>query len=306
MGGKCLLFVTILCFVIGQVACWPRNKNSEESEFDAITAASNRLFGKNVRGYMWALTTDSPSLFAQAPVVLNSPSAPQVVVFDPFADNASGAAASPPQAAIASKPTPLPTLFGAPEPVSVSGTKSSLKSEYFQCWYYAETAVYEKLEGEALKTLFLNKAKTKRINNNFFDVRHLYGELERSEALKNLESFALAALPASCFLFNSIGPLKGNARGALSSAFCSLSLASLTSTRKPSGDGWGSDRARQHIQNQLRARVNDLDEVNWDVLFHLKKKVGEFNSPDKFAETTQVQCPTNERWVAELMGPTTP
>ena len=305
MGGKWPFLITILIFSFGQVSCWPRNKNSDDSELDAITAASQRLFGKNVRGYMWALTTDSPALFAQAPGVLNSTSASQVVVFDPFADNPSGVAASPPQAANTSRPTPLPTLPGSREPATLSGSENPFKSEYFQCWYYAETAVYEKLEGEALKTLFLNKTKTKRINNNFLDVRHLYEDLERSEALKNLESFALSALPATCFLFNSIGPLKGKARGALSSAFCSLSLASLATTRKPSGDGWGSDRARQHIQNQLRTRVNELDEVNWDVLFHLKNKVAEFNSATKFAETTQVQCPTNEPWVAELMGPPT-
>ncbi|MEY4063809.1 MAG: hypothetical protein RIR26_17, partial [Pseudomonadota bacterium] len=130
----CLLIFALLA------GCWPKDKNTEDSELDAISAASHRIFGKNVRGYMWALTTDSPALFAQAPEILNS---------------ASGTVSD-------SKFTE--TSASAPAP----------SSEFFQCWYYAETEVYEHPEGEGLRKLFLDKAKTKKVNNNFIDVRALY------------------------------------------------------------------------------------------------------------------------------------
>lgn len=259
----CLLIFTVL------TSCWPKNKNPEESELDAITAASRRLFGKNVRGYMWALTTDSPSLFSQAPGAL-SVSVADKPLFD----------------SVASQMSPEPS------------------SEYFQCWYYAETELYERHDGEGLRKLFLNKEKTKKINNNFIDVRALYQDLERSESLRHLESFALSALPGTCFLFNAIGPLRGKAKGALANAFCSISLGSLGGLRKADSDGWGSDKARQQIQDQLKRQVSALDEVNWEVLVQLKNKVAEFNSTKRTAQTTQSQCPANEDWVAALMGPT--
>lgn len=268
MLGQVRIYLITLCFLLP--ACWPKTNKAEESQLDAITAASKRIFGKNVRGYMWALTTDSPSIFAQAPSPINSFSSASPVAVDPFENS-------------------------APNPY---------KTEFFQCWYYAETAVYEKLEGPGLKALFLDKTKTKGINNNFIDVKHFFDDLERSEMLRHFESFALSALPGTCFLFNAVGPLKGKTKGALTNAFCSISLASLGASRKPSSDGWGSDKAREHIQNQLKAKVDELHEVNWEVLAHLKNKLAEFNSAKKFSETTQVQCPSNELWVAELMGPT--
>jgi hypothetical protein len=300
MGLRWNIFSYLAVFSVLLVSCWSRNNKSADSELDAITAASKRIFGQNVRGYMWALTTDSPALFAQAPVGLGSDSSSGVVVYDPFAPASSPVSDELPQRASApSGGAVRKPLLGSDND---SGNVNPFAAEYFQCWYYAETEVYEKLEGEALRKLFLNKTKTKRVNNNFLDVKHLYKDLERTEALKHLEAFALSALPGTCFLLNSIGPLKGKAKGALASAFCSVSLASLATTRKPSGDGWGSDKARQHIQNQLKARVTELDEVNWDVLYQLKTKVAEFNSASKFSETTQVQCPANESWVAALMG----
>lgn len=300
MGVRVSLFSALALWLVMLVGCWPMNSKSKESELDAITAASKRLFGQNVRGYMWALTTDSPAVFAQAPVGLGADSSPSVVVYDPFAPSSSSSSEDTPQKATAPSGAMPRSPLGVAD--KDAATVNPFAAEYFQCWYYAETEVYEKLEGEALKKLFLNKTKTKRVNNNFLDVKHLYKDLERTEALKHLEAFALSALPGTCFLLNSIGPLRGKAKGALSSAFCSVSLASLATTRKPSGDGWGSDKARQHIQNQLKARVNELDEVNWDVLWQLKTKVAEFNSASKFSETTQVQCPANEAWVATLMG----
>ncbi|MBM3381362.1 MAG: hypothetical protein FJY29_02870 [Betaproteobacteria bacterium] len=304
MGVRSSLFRGLGFCIVILCGCWPQNNKSQDSELDAITAASKRLFGQNVRGYMWALTTDSPAVFAQAPVGLKVDSSPGVVFYDPFAVPNTLPDADVPQRAAAPanrKPTGLPGLAAGSKEGSASSV-NPFAAEYFQCWYYAETEVYEKLEGDALKKLFLNKTKTKRVNNTFLDVKHLYKDLERTEALKHLESFALSALPGTCFLLNSIGPLRGKAKGALSSAFCSVSLASLATTRKPSGDGWGSDKARQHIQNQLKAKVNELDEVNWDVLWQLKTKVAEFNSASKHSETTQVQCPANEQWVSTLMG----
>ena len=257
-------------FFVLTASCWPKDKNSQDSDLDAISAASHRIFGKNVRGYMWALTTDSPALFAQAPGALNT---------SPAAESASDA-------------TELSHAVPGPAP------------EFFQCWYYAETEVYERTEGEGLRKLFLDKSKTKKVNNNFIDVRALYQDIEKSESLRIVESFALSVLPGSCFLFNAIGPLRGKAKGALANAFCSISLGSLGGLRKPGSDGWGSDRARQQIQNQLKSHVSDLDEVNWDVLVQLKNKVAEFNSTKRMTETTQIQCPANEDWVATLMGPT--
>ncbi|NBW81875.1 hypothetical protein EBR21_08980, partial [bacterium] len=177
-----------------------------------------------------------------------------------------------------------------------------LNTALYQCWYYAETPVYVRLDGEGLRKLFMDKAKTRKINNNFVDVRAFGSELEKSETMRQFESFALSALPGSCFLFSSLGPLKGSAKGALTNALCSISLASLSSLRKPTNDGWGSDKARVQIQNQLKAHVGELEEVNWEVLSTLKSKVAEFNSTTKFESTTQVQCPSNESWVADLLG----
>jgi hypothetical protein len=280
------------------VACWPRGKTSEESELDAISAASKRLFGNNVRGYMWALTTDSPALFAQAPNALGSSSGG--VAYDPFAASPSDRGNVNPQVADASEvPTVAPLTGRKPMPVS---KLDPLNSPLFQCWYYAETPVYVRLDGEGLRKLFMDKSKTKKINNNFIDVRNLGTELSRSETFRHFESFALSALPGTCFLFSAVGPLRGTAKGALTNAMCSISLASFSSLRKVSADGWGSDKARVQIQNQLKAKADELEEVNWDVLSTLKNKVAEYNSADRFDETTQVQCPLNEGWVAELMG----
>lgn len=279
------LFLCVFVFFWGIVAsCIKRQPQSEQSELDAITAASKNLFGKNVRGYMWALTTDTPSLFAQAPASFEPLVGTNAVVLDPFAKPPAGSGASGTE-----------KESGEPE-------LNPFKDVFFQCWYYAETTVYEKHNGESLKKLFLDKRKTARVNESFLDVRALYEDLETSERLKNLESFAISALPGTCFLFNALGPLKGSARGALSSAMCSLSLASLSLTRKPASDGWGSDRARQHIQEQLKAKLNELHEVNWDVLFQLRKKVAEFNTLAKSRGVTQAQCPANEPWVARLMN----
>lgn len=284
--------------IVMSVACWPKAKTSQQSEVDAITAASKRLFGKNVRGYMWALTTDSPAVFAQAPNSLGSMGTP--VVYDPFAADTVPGTQTPPQVASASGVTPVATYAGQK---STTGTKlDPLNVPLYQCWYYAETPVYARIDGESLKKLFLDKSKTKKVNNNFIDVRNLGQAFESSEILRQFESFALAALPGTCFLFSSVGPLKGTAKGALSNALCSLSLASINNLRKTPNDGWGSDKARVQIQNQLKAKVDELEEVNWDVLSTLKMKVAEFNSAGKFDETTQVQCPSNEVWVSELMG----
>ncbi|MEY2986954.1 MAG: hypothetical protein RJB13_475 [Pseudomonadota bacterium] len=258
--------------------CWKRQSQTEQSELDAITAASKNFFGKNVRGYMWALTTDTPSLFSQAPVSFDAFEVTNAVVLDPFANRGAGSSSS----------TEEPEL-------------NPFKGLFYQCWYYAETSVYEKHNGESLKKLFLDKRKTTRVNETFLDVRALYEDLEQSERLKNLEAFAISALPGTCFLFNALGPLKGSARGALSSAMCSLSLASLSVTRKPASDGWGSDRARQHIQDQLKAKISELHEVNWDVLSQLRKKVSDFNAIAKSKGVTQAYCPANEPWVARLM-----
>lgn len=284
MKRNLLVFQFVAVLLATLTGCWKRTTPPEQSEFDAITAASKKLFGKNVRGYMWALTTDAPSLFAQAPAALDTLVSTNAVVLDPFAKN----------------------TFGEGKSTSGDGVSEPevdpFKGAFYQCWYYAETAVYEKHNGASLKKLFLDKRKTRRVNENFLDVRSLYEDLERSESLKNLESFAISALPGTCFLFNALGPLKGSARGALSSALCSLSLASLSTMRKPASDGWGSDRARQHIQEQLKAKLDDLSEVNWDVLFQLKKKVEEFNTLAKSREVSQAQCPSNEAWVATLMN----
>lgn len=281
--NKLQLFSVFVFFLSCLSGCWPSGKHSEQSELDAITAASKHLFGKNVRGYMWALTTDTPSLFSQAPASFESIVKTDAVVIDPFAKNRRGEQKESGQ-----------TLDSDPD-------MNPFRGVFYQCWYYAETAVYEKYHGDSLKKLFLDKRKTKRVNENFLDVRSLYEDLERSESLKNLESFAISALPGTCFLFNALGPLKGSARGALSSAMCSIALASLSTMRKPASDGWGSDRARQHIQEQLKAKINELSEVNWDVLFQLKKKVSEFNTLAKSRDVSQAQCPSNEPWVATLM-----
>lgn len=288
----------LLAVSLTAAACWPRGKSSEESELDAISSASKRLFGNNVRGYMWALTTDSPALFAQAPNAFGNPSGG--IAYDPFAPTAAGQGGANPQVADASAiPTVAPLIGRKPMPVS---KLDPLNSPLFQCWYYAETPVYVRLDGEGLRKLFLDKTKTKKINNNFIDVRNLGMELSRSETFRHFESFALSALPGTCFLFSAVGPLKGTAKGALTNAMCSISLASFSSLRKVSADGWGSDKARVQIQNQLKAKADELEEVNWDVLSALKNKVAEYNSADRFEETTQVQCPLNEGWVAEIMG----
>lgn len=292
---KAWVILPVLCTA---VACWPRGKTSEESELDAISAASKRLFGNNVRGYMWALTTDSPALFAQAPNALGSSLGG--MAYDPFAASPSDRGNVNPQVADASAvPTVAPLMGRKPMPVS---KLDPLNSPLFQCWYYAETPVYVRLDGEGLRKLFMDKSKTKKINNNFIDVRNLGIELSRSETFRHFESFAMSALPGTCFLFSAVGPLRGTAKGALTNAMCSISLASFSSLRKVSTDGWGSDKARVQIQNQLKAKADELEEVNWDVLSTLKNKVAEYNSADRFDETTQVQCPLNEGWVAELMG----
>lgn len=288
----CLLVVSLTA-----ASCWPKPKTTEQSELDAITAASKRLFGQNVRGYMWALTTDSPSTFAQAPSSLSS--AGQVTAFDPFADD-SVPPQSAPQTANASGVAPV-VPFDSGKKVQVTKLEG-LNVPLYQCWYYAETPVYVRMDGDGLRKLFLDKTKTKKINNNFVDVRNFGQEFEKAESIRQLESFALSALPGTCFLFSSVGPLKGTAKGALSNALCSISLASISGVRKGQNDGWGSDKARLQIQSQLKAKVEQLDEVNWDVLTTLKTKVAEFNSANRFEMTTQVQCPSNESWVAELMG----
>jgi hypothetical protein len=289
----------VALLVTGTVTgCWPKSKSGEQSEIDAISAASKRLFGSNVRGYMWALTTDSPALFAQAPTSIGVGS--QAKAHDPFASDPADAGAASPQASNTSMvPAIQPYGGGGKIPVV---RLDPLNMALYQCWYYAETPVYVRLDGEGLRKLFLDKAKTKKINNNFVDVRAFGSELEKSETLRQFESFALSALPGSCFLFSALGPLKGTAKGALTNALCSISIASLSSLRKPTNDGWGSDKARVQIQNQLKARVDELEEVNWEVLSTLKNKVAEFNSTTKFESTTQVQCPSNETWVAELLG----
>ncbi|MFZ9521669.1 MAG: hypothetical protein ACO3A4_14450 [Silvanigrellaceae bacterium] len=289
-----------LLFVSGMVSgCWPKSSAGEQAEIDAISAASKRLFGNNVRGYMWALTTDSPALFAQAPTSIGSVGS-EPRAYDPFSTNPANSSGVPPQVANASAaPTLEPYAGGKKIPVA---KWDPLNTALFQCWYYAETPVYVRLDGEGLKRLFLDKTKTKKINNNFVDVRAFGAEIEKSEAIRNFEAFALSALPGSCFLLSALGPLKGTAKGVLSNAFCSISLASISSFRKPTADGWGSDKARVQIQNQLKLKVDELEEVNWEVLTALKNKVAEFNSTTKFESTTQVQCPANETWVADLLG----
>jgi len=300
MPAKALVKCIIpLLVALTATACWPKREKPTDSELDAITAASKRLFGQNVRGYMWALTTDSPALFAQAPTQLGS-SVSGGVAYDPFATDSSLSSAASPQTASSTAITPIPT-FGSGKGVKVS-KMDPISAPLFQCWYYAETPNFTRLEGEALKALFQDKTKTKKVNSNFVDVRKLAEEVQKSEVLRQLESFALSALPGTCFLFSSVGPLKGTAKGALSNAFCSISLASIGNMRRAVNDGWGSDKARLQIQNQLKAKVDELEEVNWDVLTTLKGKVAEFNGDKKFADTTQVQCPLNESWVGELMG----
>jgi len=287
-------FVVSLTFFV--VGCWNKVNTSEKSEIDAISAASKRLFSKNVRGYMWALTTDSPALFAQAPSsIATSTSAARTAdarAYDPFADVSVSASDSS---------SSMPSIRAGSIPVA---RLDPLNSPLYQCWYYAETPAFVRLDGAGLKALFVDKSKTKKVNNNFIDVRNLGAVLEKSETFRQFESFALSALPGTCFLFSSLGPLKGSAKGALTNALCSISLGSLSSLRKGSGDGWGSDKARVQIQNQMRARAEELEEVNWDVLSTLKNEVARFNLSARFEETTQVQCPANEMWVAELMGAT--
>ena len=282
------------------VGCWPKKQTATESEIDAITAASKRLFGRNVRGYMWALTTDSPALFAQAPAQLGGGSAGGQA-YDPFSSGeVSASSGSAPQAANApAVPTVITLAGGKTLPV---GKMDGLSGPLYQCWYYAETPNFTRLEGDTLRALFTDKSKTKKVNNSFISIEKLSEEIQKSEVLRQLESFAISALPGSCFLFSSVGPLKGTAKGALSNAFCSISMASLGNFRKSQTDGWGSDKARVQIQNQLKAKVGELEEVNWDVLTTLKDKIVKYNSTKKFADTTQVQCPLNESWVAELIG----
>jgi hypothetical protein len=295
------LFKRIFPLVVLQTvsACWPKAQKETQSEIDAITAASKRLFGQNVRGYMWALTTDSPALFAQAPAQLGV--SDKGIAYDPFSqvDPQAGSNASP-QAANASA-VPAVVTFAGGKSVKV-GPMDGLSAPLFQCWYYAETPNFTRLEGTALRALFMDKTKTKKINNSFIDITKMSEEIQKSEVLRQLESFALSALPGTCFLFSSVGPLKGTAKGALSNAFCSISMASLGNVRKSQTDGWGSDKARLQIQNQLKAKVDELEEVNWDVLSTLREKISQFNSSKKFADTTQVQCPLNESWVADLIG----
>ncbi|NBX16493.1 MAG: hypothetical protein EBR09_03915 [Proteobacteria bacterium] len=292
--------IAVLLVAITATGCWPMKQKTQESELDAITAASKRLFGQNVRGYMWALTTDSPALFAQAPAMLGA-TGESGLAYDPFAEqDVVATPAAAPQAANAS-PVKPPVVFAGGKTVSV-GKLDGLAGPLYQCWYYAETPNFTRLEGEALRSLFMDKLKTKKVNNSFINIEKLSEEIGRSEMLRQLESFALAALPGTCFLFSSVGPLKGTAKGALSNAFCSISMASLGNVRKAQSDGWGSDKARLQIQNQLKQKAGELEEVNWEVLATLREKIKDYNSTKKFADTTQVQCPLNESWVAELIG----
>ncbi|NBO37461.1 hypothetical protein EBU99_02640 [bacterium] len=303
MHARLLVLSGFVAFLGVANACWPKNNKTEQSEIDAITAESRRLFGNNVRGYMWALTTDTPAGFAQAPSGIAASARQPVTIYDPFANSADEDPSRAPQSANASPIASLPTISSSGKssiPVR-HGTLDLSQIEFFQCWYYAETPAFVKLEGDALKALFMDKSKTRKVNNNFVDIRYISQDIQKSEQLRTLESFALGALPGTCFLLSSVGPLKGSAKGALSNAVCSLGLASLSNLRKLN-DGWGSDKARLQIQNQLKARADQLEEVNWDVLLTLKNRLSDFNTAQKFQETTQVQCPSNEAWVAELMG----
>lgn len=260
---------TATLFAMSSTSCKAHRNKEIHSETDAISAVSKRIFGNNVRGYMWALTTANPSKVRNPGV----------------------------------------TIFGKTLPVPGTSKEDGTEKEdvalrYYQCWYYAETPFYVKLEGDELRKLFLDKKRTSFVNNRFVDVQYLYRDQQRNEILQRFLSIASVAAP----FCGTIPAFVGEAnlkKGIIAGAVCSVALAAPVAFKNFYGGGdqsLGSEKARAQIEAQLKARVDQLEEVSWEVLAALKKNARRFNKKEKAVETTDDPCPPNDPWVADLMG----
>jgi hypothetical protein len=274
-----------LCFSFAFLSlgyCTP-NKNSQiqQSEVDAITAVSNKWFSNNVRGYMWALSVTSLDGFETS---LKSSSQETQKITSSNKGVLTG-----------------PKLDGEEPDFNVAPASQS-RDTYYQCWYYAETKNKVKPDGQELISIFLSDS-TKNVNKKFVDMENFIDEFEKDVNFKRMLRFSVETLSAGvCGILPLIKAIPG---GALISPICAMALTGYSARIREFKGGdttTGSNAAKEQIIAQVKSKADELNEINWDALNTLHKKVEGFNGFLKQKLNTNKLCPEPSQKLVKTMG----
>lgn len=271
-----------------------------ESEVDAIHAMSNHLFGKNVRAYMWGLTTDNLSEFQLLVDLQKRQSGQSTPPAAPPSPSHTGS-----QTRIVQGSGTVLGLTDSPPQQAGIGTIESTTRRYYQCWYIATTeANVVKVEGQDLVRLFLERARP--VASNFVDAEIVLAQLQRDETTKRAVAFSAGVLPTlGC---GTLGMLKGRKHAAVGAMMCNLGFAAFNNYNMQFKKGdvtWGSAAAQEQIQKEIKRKVDELQDVNWDVIDAIQRKLNAFDSsPDLVTLRTPVECPRPSQALVKYMGTT--
>ena len=175
--------------------------------------------------------------------------------------------------------------------------------KFYQCWYVAKTnSGVVKVDGDDLVRLFLERAEP--VGTKFVDVEKLLAQLQEDERTRRVLAFSVSVLPmAAC---GGIGMLQGWKHAAVGAMMCNLGVAAFNNYNGQFRKGdvtWGSAAAQEQIQKEIKRKVNELEEVNWDVLDAIYKKVNAFdNDTNLVMQRERTTCPKRSPALVKYMG----
>jgi hypothetical protein len=291
-----LVLAGVLTFsAIFQNSCVFFKKNTtgnKESELEAIHAMSNNIFGTNVQAYMWGLTANDLSEFQGFDATQGIRPLPVIPNPNPIPANPLGGPLGLVEASDDS--------LGEPAGVETFGVSSR---KFYQCWYMAKTLPgIMKIEEDDLPRLFVERAEP--VGLKFVNAEFLLNQLEKEEKTRRLLAFAMGVLPvAAC---GGLGMIQGWKNAAISSMLCNLGVAAFqnyTGQFKKGDVTWGTADAREQIQVEIKLKANKIQEVNWEVLDAIFKKVNSFDSDPLLQPLREKTfCPRRSPALVKYMG----
>jgi hypothetical protein len=99
--------------------------------------------------------------------------------------------------------------------------------------------------------------------------------------------------------------IKGLKHGLVLTPICSLALGAFNAkiNQFSKGDSTqGAGVARAQIEAQVKAKADELTEINWEALMAIFKKVDSFNRANKKELNTKTPCPNPSQSLVNIMG----
>jgi hypothetical protein len=302
LSGRCFLALAVAVGSLALQACkfmqGSQVKNEPLSEVDAIHAMSNNLFGKNVRAYMWGLTTSNLDEFKFL-VAMQKRQAGGVTLGTESHSSPSSVGS---QTRIVQRSGQVMSLQDPPPQQQGVGTIEATSKRFYQCWYIATTeSSMGKVEGADLVRLFLERGRP--VASTFVDAEFILNELQKDEQTRRTVAFAANVMPTlGC---GSVGLISGWKQAAFGALMCNLAFSAYNNYNllRNSDVTWGSAAAQDQIQKEIKRKVDELENVNWDVLDSIQRKVNAFDSdPELALRRTPVECPRPSQALVKDMG----